>query len=136
MADAVPAVGTATGTALIVEDERPIRKIVAMILGRHGYRTLEAERVRTARQILADRSGPLTLVITDMVLPDGSGSEIAELVHLRHPETAILLMSGYAEEMLEREDGDDAFTFLPKPFSPDTLMAAVRDALRRAAEPA
>ena len=103
-----------------------------MILVRCGYRTLQADSVATAREVLATTAGPLALLVSDIVLPDGSGTEIAELVHRRHPETAILLMSGYAEEMLEREDGDDTFTFLPKPFSPDAMMSAVDEARRRA----
>jgi len=117
--------------ALIVEDERPIRKIVAMILARRGYRTLEAEDVRTARRLLADRSDPLALLISDIVLPDGSGSEVAHLVHRRHAETAIVLMSGYAEEMLLRAGEDNPFTFLPKPFSADALLSAIDEARRR-----
>ncbi len=124
----------AGNVALIVEDERPIRKIVSMILARHGYRTAEAESVCTAREILDELSGQdgsPSLLVCDMVLPDGSGSEIAELVNRRHPGAAILLMSGYAEEMLEREEGDDQFTFLPKPFSPEQLMGAVTDAFAR-----
>ena len=126
-----PAEASTEGTALIVEDERPIRKIVAMILVRCGYRTLQADSVRTARELLATTPGSLALLVSDIVLPDGSGTEIAELVHGRHPETAILLMSGYAEEMLDREEGDDTFTFLPKPFSPDALISAVDEARRR-----
>ena len=77
------------------------------------------------------RASHIDLLLTDVVLPDISGPEVAERLLARRPGLRILFMSGYAREAAEgRSSFATAGNFLPKPFTPDVLLEKVRDVLR------
>ena len=80
-------------TALIVDDERDIRELLVLTLGRMGLRVDTAADVGQARERLA--SGRYDLCFTDMRLPDGSGQSIIELIAQRYPETPVAMISAH-----------------------------------------
>jgi two-component system phosphate regulon response regulator PhoB len=119
---------------LIVEDERPIREMIAFGLKRAGFDVREAGDCRTARAALADRRPDLVLL--DWMLPDMSGLELARSLK-RDRETRelpIILLTARAEET-DKVAGLDggADDYLTKPFSPRELLARINAVLRRAA---
>jgi two-component system phosphate regulon response regulator PhoB len=121
------------GQILIVEDERPIREMIAFGLKRAGFLVSEAEDSRSARLQLADRRPDLVLV--DWMLPDMSGLELTRLLK-RDRETRelpIIMLTARAEEgdkVAGLEGGAD--DYVTKPFSPRELLARINAVLRRA----
>ena len=117
---------------LIVEDERPIREMIAFGLKRAGFDVREAEDCRTARAALADKRPDLLLV--DWMLPDMSGLELARALK-RDRETRelpIIMLTARAEEtdkVAGLEGGAD--DYVTKPFSPRELLARINAVLRR-----
>ncbi|HNS27655.1 MAG TPA: phosphate regulon transcriptional regulator PhoB [Steroidobacteraceae bacterium] len=117
---------------LIVEDERPIREMIAYGLRRAGFEVREAEDCREAKQQLADRQPDLLLL--DWMLPDMSGLELAK--HLKRDkdtrELPIIMLTARAEEadkVSGLEGGAD--DYMTKPFSPRELVARINAVLRR-----
>jgi len=117
---------------LIVEDERPIREMIAFSLKRAGYVVHEAEDSHSARQRLADQRPDLMLV--DWMLPDMSGLELTRLIK-RDRETRelpIIMLTaraGEADKVAGLEGGAD--DYVTKPFSPRELLARIQAVLRR-----
>jgi two-component system, OmpR family, phosphate regulon response regulator PhoB len=117
---------------LIVEDERPIREMIAFSLRRAGYTVHEAEDSHSARQRLADHRPDLMLV--DWMLPDMSGLELTRLIK-RDRETRelpIIMLTaraGEADKVAGLEGGAD--DYVTKPFSPRELLARIQAVLRR-----
>ena len=102
-------------------------------LEREGYRVEAVGTIGAARERLEDHTDdPPVLVVSDVVLPDGSGREIARLVAERFLAASVVLMSGYAEEMVDDTDAGPADRFIPKPFSPEELIEIVREVRGRA----
>ena len=117
---------------LIVEDERPIREMIAFHLTRAGYDTLEAEDCREARQILADERPSLALI--DWMLPDMSGLELTRLLKRDNEfeDLAVIMLTARADEhdkVTGLEGGAD--DYVTKPFSPRELVARIKAVLRR-----
>jgi two-component system phosphate regulon response regulator PhoB len=117
---------------LIVEDERPIRKMIAFHLERAGYDTLEAEDCRQARQMLVDERPSLALI--DWMLPDMSGLELTRMLKRESDfeDVAVIMLTARAEEhdkVTGLEGGAD--DYLTKPFSPRELVARIKAVLRR-----
>ena len=114
---------------LVVDDEESVRSIVARILRRTGAEVTLAPDAREALLVI-DRLGPPDLVLTDLTMPGGSGTELARQLRKRWPMLAVVFMSGYPAEQLEREgaiaSGD---VLLQKPFAPADLIARVSEAL-------
>ena len=123
----------ATETLLVVEDEAAIKTLVQMALERHGYVVLTAESGSEALRLAAAHEGPIDLLITDVVMPDLRGPELARRLIDQRPALATLFMSGYMDDAL----GDDTSSFqvpvdfIQKPFSPSALAARVREMLDR-----
>jgi two-component system cell cycle sensor histidine kinase/response regulator CckA len=114
---------------ILCEDEPAVRDLVAAVLGRSGYSVLAARTPAEALLLVADRSAPADLLLTDVVMPLMSGPDLARRARSIRPGLRVLLMSGYARESLDREAlGLDA-GFLAKPFTPGRLAAAVRSVL-------
>lgn len=112
---------------LLVEDETDVREIVAEVLEQAGYAVHACEGLEAIKTLLA--SGRMTpdLLLTDLVLPGGSGLEVAELVTQRYPHLPVLFMSGYSESVYS---GLQPVThLLPKPFTSPTLLRKVRELL-------
>lgn len=116
-------------TILVVEDQSGVRSLVRRSLERVGYRVLEATHGRQALQVCATESG-IDLVVTDMVMPEMGGRELAEKIRANHPDIRILFMSGYADL-----DGGQSTTpgegahLIEKPFGPGPLQRKVRQVL-------
>ncbi|MGB5255693.1 MAG: phosphate regulon transcriptional regulator PhoB [Woeseiaceae bacterium] len=122
----------ATHKILIVEDEQPIREMIAFHLSRAGFETLEAGNSREARQLLADKRPDLALI--DWMLPDSSGLELTR--HLKRDndfeDLAIIMLTARADEgdkISGLEGGAD--DYITKPFSPRELVARIQAVLRR-----
>ena len=117
---------------LIVEDEAPIREMIAFHLSRAGYETLEAPDCRSARQLLADEQPDLALV--DWMLPDMSGLELTRTLKRdeNHEDLAIIMLTARTDEfdkVAGLEGGAD--DYVTKPFSPRELIARIQAVLRR-----
>ncbi|MGA2632243.1 MAG: PAS domain S-box protein, partial [Terriglobia bacterium] len=119
-----------TETVLVVEDEPPLRTMVRGILESCGYRVLEAGHGGEALAICERHEGPIHLVLTDVVMPQMGGPELALRLASRWPQVRILYMSGYTDDAIadavERGANHD---FIAKPFTPKTLTSKVREAL-------
>jgi CheY-like chemotaxis protein len=137
--DAAAATATATGAPpnrsrgeiiLLVEDAERVRAVVREILEMHGYEVIEARHGAEALMLEAGHEGPIHLLITDVVMPEMSGRELAQrLVPLR-PEMNVLYISGYTDDAIVRHGVLEAgVALLPKPFTPDALAAKVREIL-------
>jgi two-component system phosphate regulon response regulator PhoB len=118
---------------LIVEDEAPIREMIAFHLGRAGYETLEAADCGKARALLADERPDLALV--DWMLPDMSGLELTRMLKRDkdYEDLAIIMLTARADEydkIAGLEGGAD--DYITKPFSPRELIARIQAVLRRA----
>ncbi|MBT8097794.1 MAG: phosphate regulon transcriptional regulator PhoB [Woeseia sp.] len=117
---------------LIVEDEKPIREMIAFHLSRAGYETLEAADCRVARQLLADERPDLALI--DWMLPDISGLELTRMLKRDkdYEDLAIIMLTARAEEH-DKISGLDsgADDYITKPFSPRELQARIQAVLRR-----
>jgi CheY-like chemotaxis protein len=117
---------------MVVEDDAPVRSIAARALAEEGYRVMEAGSGAEAVELLRRSQERPALVLTDVVMPGMSGSELAAAVARLSPGTPVLFTSGYTDsEILRRGLLEPGADFLPKPFSPDALVRAVR--LRTAA---
>ena len=123
-----PAAAPARGTEriLVVEDESAVRVLAARVLAEAGYTVLEAASGGEALDLLRGGAG-VDAVLTDVVMPDMGGAELAEHLRKVAPALPILFMSGYTgTDVLRRGFNEEGVPFLQKPFSPDSLMAAVR----------
>jgi CheY-like chemotaxis protein len=117
-----------TETILLVEDDRWIRELARRILTDLGYRVIECASPSEALQRPAAET--VDLLLTDVIMPEISGAELARLLTERRPDLAVLFMSGYAEdEIVHRGVVDPGVSLLPKPFGPDSLARAVRKQL-------
>jgi two-component system phosphate regulon response regulator PhoB len=118
--------------SLSVEDETPIREMIAYHLGRAGFETFEAADCRTARELLVDERPDLALV--DWMLPDMSGLELTRLLKrdADNDDLAIIMLTARADEfdkVAGLESGAD--DYITKPFSPRELVARIQAVLRR-----
>ncbi len=117
-------------TILLVEDEPAVRGLVHETLRLHGYTVLEARHGIEALMTVAKHSGPIHLLLTDVVMPQMSGPEVAEKLQSIRPNTKVLYMSGYPDHPVFEQGGVSKETsFLPKPFTPNVLAKKVRDVL-------
>jgi two-component system, cell cycle sensor histidine kinase and response regulator CckA len=117
-------------TILLVEDEAGLRDLAREVLQQHGYRVLEARHGPDAFGAAEEHAGPIHLLLTDVVMPHMSGRELADRLRSMHPEMAILYMSGHTDDAIVQHGVLEAGThFLQKPFSPETLVRAVRQVL-------
>jgi len=112
-----------TGTILLAEDEPLLRELGETILTQAGYKVLTAPSIQALKSLMADYSGSIDLLLTDVVMPGMSGPELVHVVRERFPEIRVLYMSGYADDEIEDLDRDAAF--LQKPFTPSELTAKV-----------
>jgi PAS domain S-box-containing protein len=119
-----------TETILLVEDDAHVRALMRTILGRDGYRVLDAATSADALAASARCEGPIHLLLTDVILPGGSGRELSERLTLQRPETRVIFMSGYTEDAIERHGAlPQHATFIQKPLMPRPLLAKIREVL-------
>ena len=117
-------------TILVVEDDAQVRLAGVAILRRNGYQVLEARDGIEARRVCEEHARGIDLLLTDMVMPRMGGRELADSVTRTRPRTRVLYMSGYTEDAALRGGVLAAGTaFLQKPFTPESLLVAVRAVL-------
>lgn len=117
-------------TILVVEDEEAVRKVVRRILEKRGFHVLEASRGEDALSICEQHDGRIHLLLTDVVMPEMSGPEVASRVCERRGETSILYMSGYPKGVLESHGAStDRAPLILKPFFPQALVDKVRETI-------
>jgi CheY-like chemotaxis protein len=117
-----------TETILLVEDQEALRELTRSLLADSGYTVLEAERPDKAVDIARQHSGPIHLLLTDMVMPGMNGRALAERLAPIRPEMRVVYMSGYTR-FTHRELLDFEAPLLTKPFTRDALAAKVREVL-------
>ncbi len=117
-------------TVLLVEDEDGVRRLARVVLERQGYAVLDAPSAVAALQILDAHAGVIDLLVTDVVMPQMDGRDLADAVRARSPSTRVLFMSGYMDDAVKRHGvGALSEAFLQKPFTPALLARKVRDVL-------
>jgi PAS domain S-box-containing protein len=117
-------------TVLLVEDEESVRQLVRETLEARGYVVVEAENGESAIAQAARQQAPIDMLITDIVMPGMSGRELARTLCSSHPNTKILYLSGYTEDMLVEDGIDPNAAFLQKPFTLQALLRKVREGLQ------
>lgn len=109
--------------------EAVVREVACRILEGLGYRVVQAENVRAALEMV-EREGAFDLIVTDVVMPGGSGTELAKELKVRGIDARMLYISGYADQSITLngflEEGN---AFLQKPFTPTSLAEKVREVL-------
>jgi CheY-like chemotaxis protein len=118
-------------TLLVVEDELAVRELAAAFLTELGYEVLSAGNGVEALQVIAERNGDgIDLVVTDVVMPQMGGKELADNLHLKHPDLKLLFTSGYIEDAIVRNGVlEPGLTFIPKPYTSGALARKVREVL-------
>jgi DNA-binding NtrC family response regulator len=123
-------------TILLVEDEEIVRRVAGRKLTRSGYRVLEAPSGEAALKIVAQHVGPIHLVVTDVVMPDMNGRQMADLLQERGLRAPVLYMSGYPENIIaSRGILQPGIHFLEKTYLNDRLLDVVRSLLENPALP-
>ena len=119
-----------TETVLVVEDQDGIRDIVGESLRRNGYKVLIAEDGNDALRTASSYADPIHLLVTDLVMPNIGGRELAQRLTQARPQMKVLYMSGYSEHAsLNTETSEPPTDVLQKPFSLDSLIRNVRRVL-------
>jgi PAS domain S-box-containing protein len=130
VAHRAPAPRRGTERVLLVEDEDAVRILAARVLMEQGYAVLEARNGLEALAMLERPDHGIDLVLTDVVMPDMGGVELADRVAAVHPDVRIVYMSGYSEgDKLHPAVRESSHPFLQKPFSPESLAIRIREAL-------
>ncbi|HEU4628113.1 MAG TPA: ATP-binding protein, partial [Gemmatimonadaceae bacterium] len=126
----------ARATILLAEDEAPVRAVARRILERAGYSVLEAANGSEGLRLCREHAPRIDLLLTDMMMPDMRGPELAARFRELCPEAPTVFMSGYTEDTALRQDlGTRGAWFIQKPFAPQQLTQTVREALEGAATP-
>ena len=116
----------AQGTILVVEDEPPLRRLVASVLAAAGHQVLEAVNGYEAIA-LAEGHEQIDLLLTDVIMPGITGPDVVARLRSHRPELAVLYMSGYDNELIDQKALERTASFLPKPFTPHSLLASVSE---------
>ena len=126
--------GAPTGreTILLVDDEKALRRLGKRVLSDAGYRVLEASDGAMALRVAAEEVGEIDLVLTDVEMPTLGGRGMVDELHELSPGMRVLFMSGYTDnEILRRGIRTSETDFLQKPFTAESLCAAVRAVLNK-----
>src|ERR1035438_5697923 len=117
-------------TVLVVEVEDAVRRLTVSILKAHGYQTLEAADGRQAITVVERHKEPIHLILTNAILPDITGPELAEQLKTRMPAAKVLYVSGYPEaDIASYGIVPGEVEFIQKPYSPGLLAARIREIL-------
>jgi CheY-like chemotaxis protein len=129
----VPAAPTAprgTEAVLVVEDDEEVRTLVHEILMASGYAVLESADPAGAKELCVTSTVPVSLLVTDVVMPGMSGPQLAESIKAVCPGVKVLYLSGYTADALRRHGVEGpGSTLLTKPFLPEQLARSVREVL-------
>jgi PAS domain S-box-containing protein len=117
-------------TILLAEDEEIVRNLARQVLEMYGYRVLEAASGKEALFICEQNKEPIHLLITDVIMPEMGGPELASRVAKLCPETKVLYMSGYTDSAIVHQgELDESAKFIQKPFTAERLARKVREVL-------
>ncbi len=117
-------------TVLVCEDDEMVRALASEVLRDAGYRVMQAENGREALRLATGYAGPIHLLVTDTVMPEMSGAELAGRLCEQHGETRVLLVSGHTGDLVASQtDADENLEMLAKPFTAATLLQRVRRTL-------
>ena len=119
-------------SVLVVDDEPGLREVLEITLRRQGYSVQTAAGVRAALEALAEHATPFPLVLTDLVMPDGSGMEVLTAARRRSPHTQVIVITAFStvESAIDAMRGG-AYDFVTKPFSPAEIAALAGKALEK-----
>ncbi|MEE8393380.1 MAG: PAS domain-containing protein [Rhodospirillales bacterium] len=121
---------TGTGTVLLVEDEDAVRMFATRALTSKGYHVLEAGDGEEALDVINGADEAIDLIISDVVMPGMDGHTLIQLVRQEFPQVRVILMSGYAENVVAAEiERDPTIHFLAKPFSLKDLAGKVKEVM-------
>jgi two-component system, cell cycle sensor histidine kinase and response regulator CckA len=129
-----PAAARGTETIMVVEDDESVRELVRLILEGNGYRVHAVGDSADAARVCSQLPAGVDLLLTDVVMPQVSGRELAERLAEDNPGLRVLFMSGYSDEAVYRHGvlSPDA-AFIEKPFTERTLTRKVREVLDQGA---
>jgi PAS domain S-box-containing protein len=118
-------------TILLVEDERPVRELVAHLLQNHGYAVWQASSGGDALGVWQEHKGEISLLLTDLVMPGNmNGHELAEKLRAERPGLKVIFTSGYSADIVGKNFKlEPDLNFLQKPYQPQTLAQTVRRCL-------
>ncbi len=119
------------GTVLVVDDEDSVRSVTTRFLEQHGFRVITATDGCDAVEKFRDHVDEIVAVLLDLAMPNMMGDEAMDVIHEDHPDTPVIVMSGYTEAYVsERFAGKKIAGFLQKPFRADALMEKLRLAVK------
>ena len=122
--------GTSSETILLVDDMETVRSLARRCLEEAGYHVMEASHGAEALTLSARHKEPIHLLLTDVVMPQMNGPELADRLVRAHPETKVLYMSGYTDDVLFQQGKPEwRAHLLHKPVSPTTLIRKVHELL-------
>ncbi|MEO0815387.1 MAG: response regulator, partial [Myxococcota bacterium] len=124
---------TGSARVLVIEDDERVRALTVRMLRKHGYSTIEASTTREGRDVFDIEDGNVDIVVSDVVMPDGRGPELAAQLCARDPNVRFLLMTGYDDDSLDQKllSKIPHYELLRKPFVEGALLRSVRDLLSR-----
>ena len=121
--------GGGSETVLLVDNDEGVRKLCSAVLQSHGYTVIEAVDGDAGLAAFDKGSGAIDLLLTDIVMPQMNGFELAERLAELDPLLGILYMSGYRDHPVDFRRNANDRPFLHKPFTPDMLLSKVRETL-------
>ncbi|MEI6280924.1 MAG: response regulator [bacterium] len=118
-------------TILVVEDDTSILTHMVMMLERENFFVLPASKPRHALDLAKKHNSKISLLVTDMIMPEMNGIDLADQVRLVCPFVPCIFISGYSDENLPVGPNGESPDFLPKPFTSVSLVLKVREVLAR-----
>ena len=120
-----------TETILLVEDEKPVRELVARVLAKYGYQALQAGTGAEAVEVWRAHKDEIRLLLTDLIMPGNmNGRELAETLWAERPDLKVIFTSGYSADVVGKDFKIESdLNFLQKPYHPQTLALTVRRCL-------
>lgn len=121
----------AEARVLVTEDDNAVRGVILRVLSQNGYEVLEACHMQQALECwhATEPDAPIDLLITDLMMPGGTGVELAEALWSVAPQLPVLFMSGYGDD-IEPAEPTERVVHLPKPFNTAQLLGHVEQLLR------
>jgi CheY-like chemotaxis protein len=119
-------------TILLVEDEAPLLEVTRRMLAKYGYRLLVAASPGQALQLAREHHGTIDLLITDVIMPEMTGRDLARQILSLYPQARCVFMSGYTADIIAHQGKlEEGVLFLQKPFTAQSLLAVVRQGIGR-----
>jgi PAS domain S-box-containing protein len=124
---------TGSETVLLAEDQSSIRAVLREFLESKGYKILEAQNGSQALELAEHHTGSIDVLVTDVIMPQIRGFELAKRVTELHPDICVIFMSGYSEDALLENQllADRNLTLIQKPFDLEKLAQKIRESLSR-----